>query len=110
MNYSKHTTKNQADSLSQKIEEKAQRKLTAMHEKKQSIWFGLGMVGMIGWSVTVPTLIGIGMGVWLDIHYPQSFSWPLNGLIIGLFTGCFIAWNWVSKEHHEINKKDDNHE
>lgn len=105
-----HSNNKCDESFSKKIEEKAERQQNAMKEKKQSIWFGLGMFGMIGWSVSIPTLLGIGGGIWLDLHYPQSFSWPLNGLIVGLFTGCFIAWHWVSKEHKEMNKKEEKHE
>lgn len=59
---------------------------------------GLGMFGMVGWSVAVPTLLGVALGIWLDKTFPQSFSWTLTGLILGLIAGCVIAWNWVIKE------------
>jgi ATP synthase protein I len=97
-------------SFNQQIGEKVQRKINAMHKKKQSVWFGLGMFGMIGWSVTIPTLLGVALGVWLDKSFPESFSWTLNGLIVGLFAGCFLAWHWVSKEHEDMNKKENNDE
>ena len=103
----KHRIGKNTDSFSQQVGEKAQRKLDAMHKKKQSVWFGLGMFGMVGWSVTVPTLLGVAMGVWLDRNYKESFSWTLNGLIVGLFIGCALAWHWVSKEHKGINDKSD---
>jgi ATP synthase protein I len=34
------------------------------------VWFGLGMMGLIGWSVAVPTLLGAALGIWLDNRYP----------------------------------------
>jgi ATP synthase protein I len=105
-----HTDKKDIESFTKQVGEKAQRKLNAMHEKKQSIWFGLGMFGMIGWSVTVPTLLGVAIGIWLDKHYPQSFSFTLNGLIVGILGGCYLAWHWVSKEHKDMNKKEEDHE
>ena len=40
----------------------AARKLKARLGAKRSIWFGLGTSGLIGWSVTVPTLLGAGLG------------------------------------------------
>jgi len=100
--------KENRDSFSQKIKEKEELKINAIHEQKRSEWFGLGMFGMIGWSVAVPTLLGTASGIWLDHHYPQSFSWTLTCLISGLALGCVIAWNWVSKENKAMHKKDKN--
>jgi ATP synthase protein I len=84
--------------FSQRVAEKEVQKLKALKEKKESAWMGLGMFGMVGWSVAVPTLLGVALGIWLDKTFPQSFSWTLTGLILGLIAGCVIAWNWVIKE------------
>ena len=74
------------------------------------MWFGLGMMGLIGWSVVVPTLLGAGLGLWLDHHYPGGRSWTLALLVAGLTLGCFNAWHWVSKEdqamHEELDEKE----
>jgi ATP synthase protein I len=96
-----------ANSFSEQVGEKATRKLRAMHNDKRSVWFGLGMFGMVGWSVAVPTLLGTVLGVWLDKKYPESFSWTLTSLILGLIAGCLIAWHWISKEHKEMNQNND---
>lgn len=97
---------NEATDFSKKVGENAKRKLKALHNDK-SVWFGLGMMGIVGWTIVVPTLFGAGFGVWLDKKYPETFSWTLSGLIIGLFAGCLIAWRWLSKEHKEINQNND---
>ena len=36
----------------------AARKLKARRASKDTVWLGFGMMGLIGWSVVVPTLIG----------------------------------------------------
>ena len=94
--------KKQADSFSKQIAGKEKRKLKALHTKN-NVWFGLGMMGMVGWSVVVPALAGALTGVWLDKRYPQSFSWTLTLLIAGLITGSVIAWYWVDKEDKEMH-------
>lgn len=76
---------------------KAARKLKA-RGSPQGVWFGLGMMGLIGWSVVVPTLLGAAAGLWLDRRYPGGHSWTLALLVGGLALGCFNAWHWVSKE------------
>lgn len=85
------------------VGDKEARKLRAKRKKK-SLWAGLGLFGMIGWSIAVPTLLGAVLGVWLDEVYTQDFSWTLSLLIAGLVSGCWIAWSWVQKENKEINK------
>jgi len=86
------------------IGEKAARKLRARNSK-QGVWFGLGMTGLIGWSVVVPTLAGVALGIWLDKHHPGSHSWTLMLLVIGLAIGCLNAWHWVTKENKEIGEE-----
>ena len=96
--------------FTQQIAEKEKRKLKALRENKQSIWFGLGMFGMVGWSVSVPALLGAALGIWLDKRYPETFSWTLTLLIAGLFAGCAIAWKWIAKENKDThqNKQETN--
>ncbi|MGB7630469.1 MAG: hypothetical protein WBM29_05230, partial [Candidatus Deferrimicrobium sp.] len=44
--------------FSQEVGAKAARKLKARRNSTRGVWFGLGMMGLIGWSVVVPTLLG----------------------------------------------------
>ena len=106
----KPTEKKGTDYFASEVGEKANRKLKALGESKRSVWFGLGMFGIIGWTVAVPTLLGAALGIWLDKKHPESFSWTLTCLILGLFAGCLIAWHWITKEHKEMNQKDEKDE
>ena len=90
--------------LSREVGSQEGRKLRARRKGKHSIWSGIGMFGLVGWSVAVPTLLGAALGVWLDGHYPQRFSWTLTLLITGITIGCLNAWFWVDKESREIQK------
>ena len=56
--------------FSREVGAKAARKLKARRNSAQGVWFGLGMMGLIGWSVVVPTLLGAALGLWLDKHHP----------------------------------------
>jgi ATP synthase protein I len=97
--------------FSHQVGEKAARKLKAQRHVTQTVWSGLGMMGLVGWSVAVPTLLGAALGIWIDKHYPGSHSWTLMLLAIGLGLGCFNAWHWVAREDREIHKqRENNHE
>ena len=96
-------------SFSNLVADKERRKIAAK-KNKRSVWSGFGLFGLIGWSIVVPTMTGAIVGIWLDGHYPQAFSWTLSLLIVGLLVGCLMAWNWVKKEHKEINTKNEKDE
>jgi ATP synthase protein I len=95
-------------SLSQEVGAKAARKLRARRNAAQGVWFGLGMMGLIGWSVVIPTLLGAALGIWLDQHHPGKHAWTLALLVAGLAIGCLNAWHWVAKEAREIRDEQEN--
>ena len=96
--------------LSQIIKAKETRKLKEKRKSRRGIWRGLGMFGLIGWTVVVPTLLGTMLGRWLDKRYPGQQSWTLTLLITGLVLGCIIAWQILSKENKDIHKEESNNE
>jgi ATP synthase protein I len=86
------------EDLEKQVGAKESRKMKGRREKDRSIWFGLGMFGLIGWSVAIPTLFGVAVGIWIDTTWPSRFSWTLMLLFIGVILGCVNAWHWVKRE------------
>ena len=99
---------NDETNFSRQVGAQAARKLKAQRSTTKSIWFALGMSGLVGWSVMVPTLIGAALGLWVDKHYPGSYSWTLMLLLIGLIIGCLNVWHWVNSEYAEMQEDDSN--
>ena len=97
------------DALARQVGAKADRKLKARRDPTPGVWFGLGMMGLIGWSVVIPTLLGAALGLWLDRHHPAAHAWTLALLAAGHAIGCLNAWHWVAKEEREIrDEREDN--
>jgi ATP synthase protein I len=83
------------------VARKAERHRQAARERNRTVWFSLGLFGIVGWSVAVPTLLGIALGVWIDSHWPSRVSWTLTLLFLGIVVGCINAWHWIRQESEE---------
>lgn len=86
--------------LPEAVARKAGRKLRARREQERNAWFWLGMFGLVGWSIAIPTLIGVAVGLWIDRRWPGPISWTLTFLAVGVTIGCLNAWYWIRQESH----------
>lgn len=80
------------------VARKEARKKKARAEGERPLGYGLGMFGMVGWSVAVPTILGIALGIYIDSRSSSTYSWTLMLMIAGLAVGAYNAWYWINKE------------
>lgn len=81
------------------IARKARRKLRAQRQPSRNPLYGLGLFGLVGWAVTVPVLLGVALGAWIDSHTAGAGRpWTLALLLAGVVLGCLNAWYWIEKE------------
>lgn len=92
---SRHETRSD---MERQVGRKEQRRLRARQAGDRSVWFGLGMFGVIGWSIAVPMILGIALGLWIDAKFDSQRSWTLMLMVAGLGVGCLNAWSWVRRE------------
>ncbi|MDD3617973.1 MAG: AtpZ/AtpI family protein [Desulfobulbaceae bacterium] len=103
--------KNGDKKFTDEVSKREKRKVRSRREGDKTVWFGLGMFGMVGWAVAIPTVVAAFIGVWIDLRWPSKYSWTLMLLFIGLILGCLNAWYWVQKERNAITReRENNHE
>lgn len=90
--------------MEERVRRKERRMIRARREGDRGVWFGLGMFGLVGWSVAIPTVLCILLGVYLDRRFENRIAWTLNCLFIGIVIGCLNAWYWVKRESHLSRK------
>jgi ATP synthase protein I len=86
------------EQLSHETGVKARRKIKARKGKNRGVWYALGMLGLVGWSVVIPPLVGVALGSWIDSRWPSDVSWTLMLFLIGLGLGLWNAWLWLKQE------------
>lgn len=96
--------KRQSD-FSKIIGSKETKKINAKKRGIQTIWYGMGMMGLVGWSICLPTLLGVGLGSYLDHVLPIHKSWTLIFFVVGLILGCYNTWRWLRNEDAKIQKE-----
>ena len=79
-----------------KVSSDARKKINAKKEGKE-IMFGLGIFGIVGFSIAIPTLLGILLGSYVDRRTDSSISFTLTFMFAGLVIGCVNAWRWVKE-------------
>jgi ATP synthase protein I len=101
-----HERKPEQPALVDAVQARVARKRAAQKRGAPGVYAGLGMIGLIGWSVVVPTLLGAALGLWLDARTPNQHRWTLALLVAGLCLGCGNAWHWVAKEDRAMHEDD----
>lgn len=87
------------------VHDKEQRRIRAQSKKNHDVWFGLGFFGIVGWSVAIPTVLGVFLGIWIDARSDSPRSWTLMLLLIGLIIGMLNAWFWIQRQRDTIEKE-----
>ncbi len=90
-----------AENLLREVSVRQARMIRRQKEGLPHFWRSVAMVGAIGWSVAVPTLIGIAAGTWIDHQWPSRFSWTLMLMFAGLVLGCLEAWGRINREQEK---------
>ena len=55
----------------------------------------LGQIGVLGWIIVTPMLIGMFGGRWLDHRFGSGLFWTAPLLMLGAGLGCWSAWRWM---------------
>ena len=92
--------------LKREIVKKQTRRIKGKHQKNSGLWYGLGIFGIVGWSVVIPFMFFLVLGILIDIKWPSRISWTITLLLVGIVVGCLNAWYWVNQERKKIEEED----
>lgn len=93
-------SKDREERLADELEDRIRRRQRAQRRRPANPLRGLGVFGVVGWSVAVPTLAGLALGLWLDDVADTQRSWTITLLLAGVAFGCFNAWYWIAEMNH----------
>jgi ATP synthase protein I len=86
------------DGLAQTVRRQRERQRRWLHEGEPSLARFIGQIGVLGWIIVMPTLIGLFIGRWLDHKFGSGIFWSAPLLLVGVVVGCWSGWRWMHKQ------------
>lgn len=83
------------DRLIGSVRKRIRRLKHAHHEDKPSVSRQIGQIGVLGWMIVVPMLLGLLLGRWIDHHFGLGIVASGALLGVGAVFGFWSAWRWM---------------
>lgn len=84
--------------LRRAVKTRRERRDSWQREGERAMGRNLAMIGVLGWTIITPTLLGIFAGRWLDRRLHSGIFWTLSLFAAGLTVGCVLGWKWMQKQ------------
>lgn len=89
---------NEPDGMAESVRRRRERWRLWLKEGEPSLVKNVGQIGILGWMIVTPTLIGLFVGRWLDGRFETGIFWSAALLVVGVAAGFWAAWRWMHAE------------
>ncbi len=88
----------QLDGMAEAVRTRRARRNRWVSEGEPSIVRYVGQIGVLGWIIVTPALVGLFVGRWIDHKLGTGIFWSAPLLLVGIAAGCWSAWRWMHKQ------------
>ena len=81
----------ESDALVSNVRLRGQRRQRWLREGEPSVARRLAQIGVLGWIIVTPMLIGVFVGRWLDRTFDSGIFWTAPLLMLGLALGVLVG-------------------
>jgi len=85
------------DPLVTQVRLRGERHRQARQQGEPSVARRLAQIGVLGWLIVTPMLLGLFGGRWLDHRLGSGLFWTAPLMLLGLAIGGWSGWNWMRK-------------
>lgn len=86
------------DGMAAAVRRQQERRRRWLTEGEPSMARFVGQIGVLGWIIVAPTLIGLFTGRWLDRNFNSGIFWSAALLVLGVSLGFWLAWRWMHRQ------------
>ena len=80
------------------VRKRQERRSRWLSEGEASVARFVGQIGILGWMIVTPTLVGLFTGRWLDRTFGSGIFWSAALLLVGVTAGFWSAWRWMHRQ------------
>ncbi len=84
------------DRLLRVARQAVEREKLGLETPEPSLGVRLGQIGILGWTIVIPTLLGLFLGRWLDRTFATGVLFSAALLMVGVAIGFWSAWRWMN--------------
>ncbi len=76
----------------------AGRDARARADREPTVATRLGQIGVLGWAIVAPILIGVVIGRFLDATFRTGIFFTAPLIMLGAAAGMWTAWRWMHRQ------------
>lgn len=84
--------------LLEEVQRQAGRRQRSLREGEPTLLRQLSTLGVLGWVIVLPMLLGLAGGRWLDHRLGTGITFSAALLLLGLAVGAVAAWRWMHQK------------
>ena len=86
------------DGMAEAARKEEDRRIRWRTEGESSVMRFVGQIGILGWIIVAPTLLGLFVGRWLDRSFGTGIFWSAALLVLGVTIGFWSGWRWMQRQ------------
>lgn len=88
----------QQDHLAEAARRSKERDKLGREIPEPSLGVRLGQIGILGWAIVMPILLGVVLGRLADRHFETGITLTAAAIFVGAVIGFHAAWKWMHKQ------------
>lgn len=86
------------DGMADAVRKRQERQVHWLRDGEPSMARYVGQIGILGWIIVAPTLLGLFIGRWLDRMFASEIFWSAALLMLGVTIGFWSGWRWMHRQ------------
>lgn len=91
-------TRDEKDHLAEAARRSANRDEMSRETPEPSLGSRLGQIGILGWAIVIPMLLGVVLGRLADRYFETGVFFTAPAILIGAAIGFHAAWKWMHSQ------------
>lgn len=86
------------DQIAEAARRSVERERLGRETPEPSLGTRLGQIGILGWAIVTPMLVGVVLGRLADTRFDTGVFFTAPAILIGAGIGFHAAWKWMHRQ------------